>query len=696
MPVQHSILQDITSSDAPAAAPAGLPTLESIFTRSENLRGSDSRSAPCLRVVLAAFASISAVVLLVLFCSRVYGRRALQSISRRRLASPEDSDEEVDVCGFSSDEDEESQYRRPRFSLPAGEEKHLPIKKRLLTRAAEPAIRGTRRSIFVELRKLQRQMGYLQRRMYLLQRQQRQQRQLQLKMRQFQQQMYLPQHHQTKQKRRTGEFQQQMHLLQQQQQRQQWQTPRYGQHRQQQQDHFQQMQEQHDLYQERQHMFWEQRQQHYLLQPQQQPVIQEQVQRRAQQHLMQQQEQQQLFEVPEPEHVTRDHEQHQNMLQDEQQGSLEEMRKQQRDQRKPCREQQEELEPPPKEQRQLLQHADPLAEELMVDEWTEPESPSSEVPQPSISQQALQPPSAPAASGPSINEYFRMQVTPGFVLAARDASRAASSRASRDEDAAAFAAGAAVASAPGTSPSAGMSSAASAKNVGVTRSETPTLSSLLVRQRSEGVITASAARRAAATAIRAAAAGGTAAGASGTVAEAGEAETTVAGTGAAAAGKGAKAAEAGASAISHLLETPPATMLEHPFVRQDLTKDFACRAVVRLGIRFLVLDAIVSIFSVLEQTPEEKHWKLVADAVSHAVPDAIQKSNVLELTNFSLSLCQKLSSAIQILKTGRRPVAAELIRIKQMLFCSPLSPRRFRNNDFDAWRRQCDGRIDGP
>ncbi|CDJ33744.1 uncharacterized protein EMH_0085090 [Eimeria mitis] len=127
------------------------------------------------------------------------------------------------------------------------------------------------------------------------------------------------------------------------------------------------------------------------------------------------------------------------------------------------------------------------------------------------------------------------------------------------------------------------------------------------------------------------------------------------------------------------------------FEGQDLSQHPTYRAVVRLGIRFLLLDAVVCTLLLLKQTPDENEWRPIADAISHALPDPCIMPNFTERTHFSLSLGQELSNAIQILKTGKRPDPTRLLRIKRMMFCFTWSPARFRHKEFDAWRRQCKG-----
>ncbi|CDJ58310.1 hypothetical protein EMWEY_00015000 [Eimeria maxima] len=122
------------------------------------------------------------------------------------------------------------------------------------------------------------------------------------------------------------------------------------------------------------------------------------------------------------------------------------------------------------------------------------------------------------------------------------------------------------------------------------------------------------------------------------------------------------------------------------FQGQDLSQHQTYRAVERLAIRFMLLDVVVSTLMILEQKPDPGQWKRFAEAISDAAPDPATTANYTQRALFSLSLAQELGRGIRILKTGKRPHPDELVKIRRMLFCSPLSPARFRERDFDHWR----------
>ncbi|CDI87809.1 hypothetical protein, conserved [Eimeria praecox] len=148
MPGRHNIFQENANpcGESIFASPE-LPKEGSIFARRGYLEPKASRSAPCLRVFLAALASVAAIAVLIFVCSRAYKKRAVQGLRSRRLAGAEDSDASVDACGNSSDEGEQGESSGSRSAdSRAGDERELPLKKRLLARVAEGGIGGEGRS----------------------------------------------------------------------------------------------------------------------------------------------------------------------------------------------------------------------------------------------------------------------------------------------------------------------------------------------------------------------------------------------------------------------------------------------------------------------------------------------------------------------------------------------------------------------
>ncbi|CDJ35945.1 uncharacterized protein EMH_0045860 [Eimeria mitis] len=134
MPEWYNTLQeDGTPSSVSAFFSPGAPTLGSIVGRTGKLKGNDFHSVSCLRVSLAILASMAAIALLVVSCSRLLERRPLQELRSRKLASSEESGVQMDICGDTREEEEEQENHSPHPpNLPGGGERHLPLKKRLL------------------------------------------------------------------------------------------------------------------------------------------------------------------------------------------------------------------------------------------------------------------------------------------------------------------------------------------------------------------------------------------------------------------------------------------------------------------------------------------------------------------------------------------------------------------------------------
>ncbi|CDJ58307.1 hypothetical protein EMWEY_00014970 [Eimeria maxima] len=144
--------------------------------------------------------------------------------------------------------------------------------------------------------------------------------------------------------------------------------------------------------------------------------------------------------------------------------------------------------------------------------------------------------------------------------------------------------------------------------------------------------------------------------------------------------------------LVHVVEELIENAVNHQ--RQDVSRLKTSRAVERLATRFLLMDAVVSAFLVLGQQVNSGHWKILTEAISHASPPVSKFGLRVGRQSFNSYLCQKLSKAIVTLKTGARPHPVDLLDIKRMLFCSPLSPQRFKTPEFDSWRKD-DGRFGG-
>ncbi|CDJ51152.1 hypothetical protein EBH_0039710 [Eimeria brunetti] len=770
MPEFHTAFQENTTPSAELAfAAKELPAVRLLAVQSGNL-GARSRPAPHFpSAALAALASVAAVLVLVLFCWRLYKGRGDPGLRSRRLASSDDDDDSDRLCivsdvsdlsDLSDDEGEGELSRVPDpSSVPDGEESRLPLKKRWSARAAGTGKGGTgdggglpqqqeqqqqhlpkpaaaegriptapdpRRqghpgllaypagsaSLLpqVQLRRLPPvggsplllslllqgrddagtvDAGASETRPASLQEAQGETRGVEQQQHQLQPQQYQGLlHHQE------GPSWQQTLLLP---------TPLQQQGQQplsqQQQQQFlvqQQGQEQSPIQQQQQQYLLQQQQQHYLFLQQQQQHLFEQ-QQQQQQHLSEQQQQQQhLIELRRPQYFLQQQQnlqqlvqlqgQQRPMQQQERQEAQEEGLGQQQDKEK----QEGRAEPKVKEdsQQQQRQHGSPSADPALEDEWIAPESPKPEAPQPSTSQ--------PAA--------VDIRVTRGRAAAARAAAVAAASKGT----------------AHGPFPA------------GIGKSlEAPTTSSSQEPGSSGGV-------------------------------------------GAAAAGAAAKAsARPPLSAFESKLTLVPATpdltvegaVESHPYVRlpmrrpdappspylvdmrlalrgwhyrrnpllmlrkvhdllsrkalvvaemrtlaraatvliahsirhqhYDLSRHSSSRAMERLGLRFLILDSVVSSLISLGQSREGPYWDAFTRSVSHTFPRKVTVGRNPGRTVIYSCWAQEISLAIQKLKTGERPPPADLIKIKRMLFSSDCSPPFFRRPEFEPWREDDRGSASG-
>ncbi|CDI75313.1 hypothetical protein EPH_0004960 [Eimeria praecox] len=778
----HYIIQENASTAAvPAFASPQLPTVGTIYARSWNVRDRASLSSSCMRVVLATLASVAAIVVLVFLCSSGYRRRTVQGIRSRRLASLGDSDAQADACGSSGNNEEKEQREKPHPpSLSGVEGEKLPIKKRLLARVAETGSAGEGRNPQQQEQQDQQQQDQQQKDQQQQHREQpetssdvypahtasppeqggvlslspsntlpttpvRTPTQLDNQTRQHAAGPSAPDAKQTTPPQ-VSQLEGQQWRLQQNLLSEEWHYDPLQIHpRQDDQDEpYLPHQQQHNLH--LQNLIWWQQQTQQMLQQQQEQYLswylhahqQPLQQQQQQQQALQQQGQQQLlhpggqqYEVQQPEY------QH-AMQQVTQQPMLQDEHGREHEKKKRKRKHQEGLEPEGEQGQPPLQPGK-AHQGYLPEDWIHPDSPRSEMAQPSTSQQALPSFTGAGAAGPSTSFDYTVQASPSFPLLPLTRWQAPAVEALRDEDALAAAKDAAEADAVARAATAGRgvehywpyagppTAASSALNEYMSWGGEG-FSSVLTDVSFEG------------------------------------------GGPAAAAAAAAMPAYAPPPAFTgQPLMPPPAfteqpfmwgfvpdRIREHPFVRlprrivertpdsilidmrsavsrwpgrrdavpllqearellsrrilyfpgmrdlahvskyliehavnhehHDLSVFQASRAVERLGIRFLLLDVVVSTFIVLGQTPDSDSWKVFTDAISHAAPPLVARRSNGGQRVFYSCLSQELSRAIQILKTGRRPLAEDLLRIKRMLFCLACSPTRFQRRAFDRWR----------
>lgn len=104
----------------------------------------------------------------------------------------------------------------------------------------------------------------------------------------------------------------------------------------------------------------------------------------------------------------------------------------------------------------------------------------------------------------------------------------------------------------------------------------------------------------------------------------------------------------------------------------------------RLIVRFLLLDAIVSGFSVLGQHPHFSWWQQFVQLMPHQYEMRSKKKNSKQEL-----LAKALSKAVALLKTGVRPSDPALFKLKYMIFCSTRSTQRLDTSHYDSWRADC-------
>ncbi|CDJ51254.1 hypothetical protein, conserved [Eimeria brunetti] len=119
-----------------------------------------------------------------------------------------------------------------------------------------------------------------------------------------------------------------------------------------------------------------------------------------------------------------------------------------------------------------------------------------------------------------------------------------------------------------------------------------------------------------------------------------------------------------------------------------------------IGLHFLYLDAVLATLQLHGQEASLEWWGKIVHGVKNFFPCQMEPIRGPQAkTQYSHMLVCELGRALQTLKEGRRPEASELIRLKRLLFCSPLSPKRFRGSSFDMFREAdkpfCDPQVFG-
>lgn len=115
------------------------------------------------------------------------------------------------------------------------------------------------------------------------------------------------------------------------------------------------------------------------------------------------------------------------------------------------------------------------------------------------------------------------------------------------------------------------------------------------------------------------------------------------------------------------------------------------RLVEELGMRFLLLDGILSGLHVLKQEVPTSFWKKLVDSIPHHFEwDPVAKGRKSKhKQKHNRDTARKLRDAIEVLKTGKRLSAKETLEIKSLLFCNEHMPRRFQGEIYNPWRQDC-------
>ncbi|KAL8441716.1 hypothetical protein Emag_006935 [Eimeria magna] len=113
-------------------------------------------------------------------------------------------------------------------------------------------------------------------------------------------------------------------------------------------------------------------------------------------------------------------------------------------------------------------------------------------------------------------------------------------------------------------------------------------------------------------------------------------------------------------------------------------QECAAFAVESLGHRFLLLDMAVSALQLLGVPCSGQWWEQMVSNIPDDYVRPPRRRNVGQ--TFNVKLLTRLTPAVRMLKSGRRPPPEVLVQIKRCLFCSLHSPIRFLKHAWDEWR----------
>nr|AET50748.1 hypothetical protein [Eimeria tenella] len=109
----------------------------------------------------------------------------------------------------------------------------------------------------------------------------------------------------------------------------------------------------------------------------------------------------------------------------------------------------------------------------------------------------------------------------------------------------------------------------------------------------------------------------------------------------------------------------------------------------KLGMRFLLLDAIVCTLQVLGYNTREAWFRDFAKNVPHECTFVHARYISTKQARFNQQLVQRLACAVGTLKDGMRPCSRDIIELKLNLMCNPLSLQTFQYRIFQPWRSDC-------
>ncbi|KAL8450147.1 hypothetical protein Emag_003391 [Eimeria magna] len=126
--------------------------------------------------------------------------------------------------------------------------------------------------------------------------------------------------------------------------------------------------------------------------------------------------------------------------------------------------------------------------------------------------------------------------------------------------------------------------------------------------------------------------------------------------------------------------------------RRPLENDRPQEALVRIGMRYLCFEGLLSAVQILGPAMHPQDW---FPLIVEGVPTTYQRVKISGSHKAVRNLVHRFSQALEELKRGIRPSLSETLFLKRILFKWPKAPSAFKKNKWDPWRADDDEENQG-